>query len=163
MGVIKKPVALALGHNISNFDCGNSTLSNWLIRKALKNQVSGGSKTFVIADDKRVVGYYALASGSVERLLAPKNISRNMPEPIPVMVLGRLAVDIEYQGQSLGKGLLKDALLRCKSVAENVGVRAVLVHAISEQAKMFYRQYGFQESPIDDMTLFIAMKNIHTG
>jgi predicted GNAT family N-acyltransferase len=163
MGVINKPVVLTLEHDIYDFDCGDSTLSHWLKRKALKNQIGGGSKTFVIADNKRVIGYYALASGSVERLLAPKNVSRNMPEPIPVMVLGRLAIDIEYQGQSLGGALLKDALLRCKTVSENVGVRAVLVHAISEQAKRFYGQYGFQESPIDEMTLFLAMKSINTN
>jgi GNAT superfamily N-acetyltransferase len=143
-----------------DFDCGNDVLNDWLKKRALKNQASGASRTFVICNKGRVVGYYALSSGSVERLEAPKAIARNMPQTIPVMLLGRLAIDRDAQGQGLGAALLKDALLRVLSVAKNVGVRAILVHAISEDAKRFYLGYGFQVSPIDSMTLVLPMKNI---
>jgi predicted N-acetyltransferase YhbS len=126
----------------------------------MKNQSSGASRTFVICQDNQVVGYYALASGSVERMASPKSIARNMPEPIPVMVLGRLAIDARMQGQRLGSALLKDALLRTLSVSKNVGIRAILVHAISEDAKRFYVGYGFQVSPIDPMTLMLPVRHI---
>ena len=135
-------------------------LNDWLKKRALKNQGNGASRTFVVSVGNQVVGYYALASGSVERMESTKSIARNMPEPIPVMVLGRLAIDLSVQGQKLGGALLKDALLRTLSVAENVGIRAVLVHAISEEAKRFYLQYGFQVSPIDPMTLLLPIRHI---
>ena len=99
MGISAAPAVLVAGHETTAFDCGNTTLNNWLEKRALKNQSSGASRTFVICRDNRVVGYYALASGSVERIISPKSISRNMPEPIPVMVLGRLAIDTRMQGQ----------------------------------------------------------------
>ena len=147
-------------HEVSEFDCGNDVLNDWLLKRALKNQLSGASRTFVICQGNRVVGYYALASGSVERMAAPKPIARNMPEPIPVMVLGRLAIDIRMQRQSLGSALLKDALLRTLSVSKNVGIRAILVHAISEDARRFYLSYGFNPSPIDSMTLMLPIAHI---
>ncbi len=158
MGVITAPVLLNSDHDASLFDCGNDTLNEWLKKRALKNQSSGASRSFVICHNNRVIGYYALASGSIERLIAPGAIARNMPEPIPVTVLGRLAVDTQYQGQRLGGALLKDALLRTLSIAQNVGVRAMLVHAISEPAKRFYQDFGFQESPVDPMTLLLSMR-----
>jgi predicted GNAT family N-acyltransferase len=145
---------------MADFDCGNDTLNEWLTRRALKNQNSGASRTFVICQDNQVVGYYALASGSVERMASPKSIARNMPEPIPVMVLGRLAIDTRLQGQRLGSALLKDALLRTLSVSKNVGIRAILVHAISEDARRFYLSYGFLVSPIDTMTLMLPVRHI---
>ncbi len=160
MGVVIRPETLTEAHQSIDFDCGNDVLNDWLKKRALKNQASGASRTFVIGKEGRVVGYYALSSGSVERLEAPKAIARNMPETIPVMLLGRLAIELDAQGQGLGAALLKDALLRVLSVAKNVGVRAILVHAISEDAKRFYLGYGFQVSPIDSMTLVLPMKNI---
>lgn len=128
----------------------------------LKKSGDGASRTFVICQSDRVVGYYALASGSVERLEAPGSIARNMPDPLPVIVLGRLAVDLSMQGQRLGSSLLKDALLRVLKISQDIGVRAVLVHAISEDAKRFYLAYGFQVSPIDAMTLMLPIRHIAT-
>lgn len=160
MGISTAPTALTGSHEVSEFDCGNGALNDWLIKRALKNQSSGASRTFVICQDDRVVGYYALASGSVERIASTKSIARNMPEPIPVMVLGRLAIHNTMHGQRLGSALLKDALLRTLSVAKNVGIRAILVHAISEDAKRFYLGYGFQVSPIDPMTLMLPTRHI---
>lgn len=160
MGVITRPETLTDEHQSSDFDCGNDLLNDWLKKRALKNQVNGASRTFVICKERLVVGYYALSSGSVERIEAPKPIARNMPETIPVMFLGRLAIDSSAQGQGLGAALLKDALLRVLSVSKNVGVRAILVHVISEDAKRFYLGYGFQVSPIDSMTLVLSMGKI---
>ncbi len=160
MGVISRPTPLTANHCVSDFDCGDDALNDWLVKRALKNQTSGASRTFVICDENRVVGYYALASGSVERMASPKSITRNMPEPIPVMVLGRLAIDLKMQRQQLGAALLKDALLRTLSVSKDVGIRAVLVHAISENANQFYQSYGFQVSPIDPMTLMLPVRHI---
>ena len=160
MGISTSPTALTGSHEVSEFDCGNDVLNDWLIKRALKNQNSGANRTFVICQDNQVVGYYALASGSVERMATPKSIARNMPEPIPVMVLGRLAIAARMQGQRLGSALLKDALLRTLSVSKNIGIRAILVHAISEDAKRFYLGYGFQASPIDPMTLMLSVRHI---
>lgn len=160
MGVISSPVQLTDEQDVSEFDCGDETLNEWLVKRALKNQRTGGSRTFVVCDNNKVVGYYALASGSIERAEAPKNIARNMPQPIPAMVLARLAIDISWQGKKVGSSLLKDALLRVLAVSKNVGVRVVLVHAISEEAKIFYQRYGFLDSPIDPMTLMLPISHI---
>lgn len=137
-------------------------LFEWLIRRPLKNQQSGASRTYVICKENRVIAYYALASGSIERLIASKTIARNMPDPIPVTVLGRLAVDLQYQGQRFGAALLKNAILRTVSVSRSIGVRAILVHAITEDAKRFYANYGFKESPINKMTLMLSLQQIKT-
>ena len=98
--------------------------------------------------------------GSIERPIAPKTIARNMPDPIPVTVLGRLAIDLEFQGQRLGAALLRDSILRTVLVSRNIGVRAMLVHAISEDAKRFYASYGFKGSPINEMTLMLSLQQI---
>jgi len=160
--MISIPELLNDDHEKSQFDCGNETLNEWLIRRALKNQGSGASRTFVICNESRVIGYYALASGSIERLFAPKTIARNMPDPIPVTVLGRLAIDLQFQGQRLGAALLKDSILRTVLVSRSIGVRAMLVHAISEDAKRFYSSYGFKESLINEMTLMLPLQQIKT-
>ncbi|MDO6681055.1 GNAT family N-acetyltransferase [Oceanobacter sp. 5_MG-2023] len=160
MGALLQPMALNHTHELLGFDCGNETLNEWLIKRALKNQAGGASRTFVICSEQRVVGYYALATGSVERALTNSNFARNMPEPIPVIVLGRLAIDTRWQGKRLGAALLKDALTRVLQVSDQVGIRGVLVQAISDAAKVFYQQYGFQPSPADDMSLLISVKTI---
>lgn len=161
MGKITAPVLLTPEHDSSGFRSGNNTLDDWLIKRAWKNQENGASRTFVVCENQaEVIGYYALATGSVERTIATGNFARGMPEPIPVIVLGRLAVDQKYHGQQLGAALLKDAILRTLSIADNVGIRGLLVHAISEKAKRFYQNYGFQESKIDPMTLMFSIKNI---
>ena len=162
MGELTAPAPLTADHQVSSFDCGNDALNQWLKRRALKNQHSGASRTFVACQSQKVVGYYALATGSVERAIAPKLIARNMPELLPVMVLGRLAVDSSMQGRRLGSALLKDALLRTLRVSRDAGISAVLVHAISEEAVRFYQRYGFRPSSIESMTLMLPLRHIQT-
>jgi GNAT superfamily N-acetyltransferase len=104
-----------------------------------------------------VVGYYSLATGAVLHPVATGRSRRNMPDPIPVVLLGRLAVDRAFQGQGVGADLLRDAVLRVISAADAIGVRAILVHAVSEEAKAFYERHGFRASAIEPMTLMITM------
>ncbi len=160
MGEIAGPELLSTEHQLDQFDCGNKLLNDWLVKRAISNQKSGASRTFVICRRKQVVGYYALSSGSVERISVPKSISRNMPESVPVLVLGRLAIDESCQRKRLGASLLKNALLRTCHVSNSIGVRALLMHAISDQARRFYMNYGFIESPSDPMTLLLSVKHI---
>lgn len=158
MGIVSSPSPLHENHQYAEFDCGRNSLDEWLKKRAIKNQDSGASRTFVISSKKKVVGYYTLASGSVERLNTPGIISRNMPEAIPVTVLGRLAIDKQFQGRHLGSALLKDAIQRTALISKDVGVRALLVHALDDHAKTFYLQYDLLESPIDSLTLFLSCK-----
>src|SRR5207253_7128415 len=144
-------------HDLEGFDSGVAALDDWLRRHALANEQAGGSRTYVVRAGGRVVGYYALATGAVAPAAAPGRVRRNMPDPVPVMVLGRLAVDRAYQARGLGAGLLRDAILRTVQAAELGGIRAILVHAISEDAKRFYERHGFVVSPIDPMTLMITI------
>jgi len=155
---MQAPQSLAQMHDLSIFDCGEPVLNEWLKRRAFANQVSGASRTFVVSGERnQVLAYYSLAAGAIALGEAIGSVRRNMPDPIPVMVLGRLAVDRSCQGQQLGSALLKDALLRTVSVAENVGIRALLVHAINDAAKQFYVQRGFQQSPINPYTLMLKL------
>lgn len=155
---MQAPQPLAQIHDLSIFDCGEPVLNEWLKRRAFANQVSGASRTFVVAGERnQVLAYYSLAAGAIALGEAIGSVRRNMPDPIPVMVLGRLAVDCSCQGKQLGSALLKDALLRTVNVAENVGIRALLVHAINDAAKQFYIQRGFQQSPINPYTLMLKL------
>jgi ribosomal protein S18 acetylase RimI-like enzyme len=152
------PVSLSASHRLDEFACGETSLDDWLKRRALVNHLSGASRTFVVADpEQRVVGYYAMAAGAVAHQLATAPIRRNMPDPVPVMVLARLAVHTQAQGLQLGASLLQDAVNRSVAVSHNAGVRALLVHAISERAKQFYESYGFQVSPTHPMTLMLRL------
>ena len=151
------PEKLQAEHDVSAFDCGEPVLNDWLRRHALQNQQSGASSTYVILDEMRVVGYYSLAAGSVARERAPGRVRRNVPDPVPVVVLGRLAVDRTFQGRGLGSALLRDAVLRALQAADIIGVRAILVHALSEQAKRFYQERGFAPSPMNPMTLMVTI------
>jgi GNAT superfamily N-acetyltransferase len=159
MGAITAPEPITPSHLIEAFACGIPVLDDWLRRRALKNEVSGASRTFVVCHDGQVVGYYALATGSVEHRDAPGKLRRNMPDPIPMIVLGRLAVDQQWQRAGIGRGLLKDAVLRSVSVSQQAGVKALLVHVLSEDAKTFYVRNGFLESPLDPMTLIISLQD----
>lgn len=155
---MQAPQPLAQIHDLSIFDCGEPLLNEWLKRRAFANQVSGASRTFVVSGERnQALAYYSLAAGAIALGEAIGSVRRNMPDPIPVMVLGRLAVDRTCQGQQLGSALLKDALLRTVSVAQNVGIRALLVHAINDKAKQFYAQRGFQQSPINPYTLMLKL------
>lgn len=151
------PEKLQPEHDLSKFDCGEPVLNDWLRRRALQNQQSGASSTYVVLDRMRVAGYYSLAAGSVARETAPGRVRRNAPDPVPVVVLGRLAIDRNYQGQGLGRALLRDAILRILQAADIIGVRAVLVHALSEEAKRFYEECGFTALPINPLTLMITL------
>lgn len=152
------PVPLTSEHIVNSFDCGAASLDDWLKRRALANQSSGASRTFVVANDvHQVMGYYALAAGAVAHSDAPRSVRQNMPDPVPVMVLARLAVDSKAQGMKLGAALLQDALKRCVLVSQNTGVRAMLVHALDDNARRFYEYYGFKASPAHSMTLMLPI------
>lgn len=151
------PQKLSSDFDIANFDCGEPSLDDWLRKRAAQNEESGASRTYVVLAGSRVAGYHSLAVGALAHEIAPGRIKRNMPDPVPMMVLGRLAVDREFQGRGLGQGLLRDAILRTTQVAEIAGIRGLLVHAINESAKRFYLQYGFIASPLNPMTLMITM------
>jgi len=157
MSEIRAPEKLNSEHDLSQFYCGETTLDDWLRKRALQNEESGASRTYVACLEKRVVGYFALAAGAVAHAEAPGRVRRNMPDPVPVMVIGRLAVDQTVQGQALGPALLRDAVLRTLQAAEIAGIRAILVHAISERAKRSYEKWGFIASPIEPMTLMITL------
>jgi len=152
---LSAPVKLALEHDLSPFDSGVPALDDWLRKRALPNEDSGASRTYVVCDGARVVGYYSLAVGAVSHAEASGRLRRNMPDPIPVMILARLAVDRACQGHRIGTGLLRDAVLRTAQAAAIAGIRGILVHAISAAAKRFYESYGFIASPVDPMTLVI--------
>jgi GNAT superfamily N-acetyltransferase len=110
-----------------------------------------------VCEANTVLAYYALSAGALAASQATGNVRRNMPDPIPVLVLARLAIDIHHQGKGLGKALLKDAVLRAQRVAQEVGVRALLVHAIDDAAKAFYLKHGFSQSPIAPLTLMLRI------
>jgi GNAT superfamily N-acetyltransferase len=155
------PEPLAASHRLDDFECGEAVLDDWLKRRALANQSSGASRSFVVTDqDSRVCGYYAMAAGAVSRQLATSGVRRSMPDPVPIMVLARLAVDRRTQGQHLGASLLQDAVNRAVAVSQNAGVRALLVHALHEKAKQFYEHYGFQPSPTHPMTLMLRLSSV---
>lgn len=151
------PDKLSPNHDLSHFQCGEPTLDDWLRRRALGNEESGASRTYVLCFENRVVAYYALAVGAVTHADAPGRVRRNMPDPVPVMVIGRLAIDQSMQGQSIGASLLRDAILRTIQASEIAGIRAILVHAISDRARRFYEKWGFIPSPVDPMTLMISL------
>lgn len=159
MGEISSPAVLSEDHIINAFNSGETELDDWLKQRALKNQTNNASRTFVVHVEKKVVGYYSLATGSATCNEAPGKVRRNMPNPIPVMVLGRLAVDKAWQQHGVGRGLLKDALLRTIQVSQNVAVKALLLHTISDTAKYFYKRFGFIESPVSPSTLMLPLKD----
>ena len=156
--MLSAPQPLNATHLLNDFECGEPSLDEWLKRRAMSNQQNGASRTFVVVDEEnRVRGFYAMAAGAVSHLQATSSVRRNMPDPIPVMVLGRLAVDCRAQGIKVGASLLQDAVKRAIAVSQNTVVRALLVHALHEQAKQFYEHYGFQQSPQYPMTLLLRI------
>lgn len=158
---LSAPQPLSAFHLTDEFECGEAVLDEWLRRRAMANQLSGASRTFVVADqDHRIFGYYAMAAGAVSHQMATSSVRRNMPNPIPVMVLARLAVDRRAQGIKLGASLLQDAVTRAVAVSHNAGVRALLVHAIHDRARQFYEHYGFQVSPMHAMTLMLRLNSV---
>lgn len=160
---LRAPEPLTEQHDPSAFDCGNEALDRWLRLRALKNQASGASRTFVVCDGLQVRAYYALAAGAVALNEAPARLRRNMPDPIPMAVLARLAIDRSLQGCGLGRALVRDALLRVLTAGESIGIRGLLVHAISEPALRFYQHVGFDPSPIDPMTLMVTLADLRAN
>ena len=155
------PQPLASHHSLEHFSSGQAVLDTWLKRRAMANQLRGASRTFVVTDKTdAVLGYYAMAAGAVALQAASSTVRRNMPDPIPVLVLARLAVDKQVQGMQLGAALLQDAVKRALHVAQHTGVRALLVHALHERAKSFYLHYGFQVSPVDPMVLMLRLSSV---
>ena len=151
------PEKLSIGHDLSTFESGELVLDEWLRLRAAKNELSGASRTYVACCGKKAAGFYSLAVGAIAHDQAPGRIKRNTPDPIPVMILRRLAVDRSFQGIGVRPGLLRDALSRTIQAAEIAGIQAFLAHAISEEAKRFYLRFGFVESPIDRMTVMISL------
>lgn len=152
---------LTEAHDTAGFDCGTPELTVWLRRYALLNHRAGAARVFVVHRDGRVVGYYALSAGSVERERAPGRVKKGLARhPIPVILLARLAVDRRQHGKGLGKVLLKDALIRAARAAAEIGARAVLVHAKDEEAREFYAHFDFEPSPTDPLHLFLLMKDL---
>ena len=142
---------------MAEFDCGRPALDAWLVSRAFRNEREGGSRTYVVSDDGVVIGYYCLAAGSVMHRAAPGRIRRNLPEPIPVVLLGRLAVTRSHHGRGIARALVRDALLRTLQAAEIAGIRALIVHSLDEDAAAFYRHLGFVESPIDPLVLMLPL------
>lgn len=157
---LARPEPLAAHHDTTAFACGVESLDRWLQQRALKNQASGASRTFVVCEGRRVVAYYALTSSAVATAAATGRLRRNMPDPIPVVVLGRLAIDQSLQGSGLGRALVRDACLRVMAAADAVGIRGMVVHALSATAQVFYEQLGFESSPVDSMTLMATIADL---
>jgi GNAT superfamily N-acetyltransferase len=140
------------------FDCGVDVLNTWLKRRALLNHLSGASRTYVAMSGKRIAAYYCLSAGSIQHAAASGKVRHNMPDPIPVLVLGRLAVDVGFQKRGVGPILLLHALERTQEVTKVAGIRALLLHAKDEVAAEFYKRFGFVESPLDPLMLILRRK-----
>jgi GNAT superfamily N-acetyltransferase len=159
---LSPPQSLSAAHALDAFECGEASLDDWLKRRALKNQASGASRCFVLCERDAVIGFYSLSAGGIHHEGAPKPMRRNMPDPLPILLLGRLAIDRRHHNQGLGRALLRDAMLRAVRVAADAGVFAILVHALSEQAKRFYLSRGFVESPLQPMTLLMTLATVRS-
>ena len=160
MNGLSGPDLLTEAHVVDGFDCGEDHLNTWLRRRARRNQAAGSSRTWVVADDERVVGFYASSAAVLLRASATRRAARNQPDPLPALLLGRLAVDQKHQGRGLGAALLKHFLLKSIEIADVTGVRVLLVHAKDQSAAAFYQRYGFEPSPIDDLTLMLLVKDL---
>jgi GNAT superfamily N-acetyltransferase len=161
----KKPLSaiekLAKHHDLSSFDCGKPSLNDWLHRFALTNQQNDSARTYVLHRDSRVVGYYSLSAGAVRKEESPERVAKGLARhPIGVILLARLAVDRTERGTGLGKTLLIDALSRALAASDAIGARAVLVHALDEEAAAFYKKFGFEPSPLDRKQLMLLIKNL---
>jgi GNAT superfamily N-acetyltransferase len=144
VGTITAPEPLNPRHDVSQFDCGAASLNTWLQRKARLNEAKGGARTYVVCDGDRVVAFYSLAASSVERRRVSSRVGRSMPEPVPVILMGQIAVHASYQGRGLGSDLLVDAGKRSLAVAEVIGARAIIVQALNDRAASFYLRWGFR-------------------
>lgn len=157
---LRGPEPLGAQHRLEEFDCGKPALNDWLLRHARQAQGSGSAKTFVVADDDRVAGYFSLTVGQIDKLDAPERIRKGMGQyPLPVVILARLAVSVQDQGRGIGFGLLQDAIRRTMLIAEQAGIRAMLTHPIDEEAARFYTRFGFIASPLREQQLLLLLKD----
>jgi GNAT superfamily N-acetyltransferase len=157
--VYSQPRPIAEDYNTSSFDCGEPSLNDYLSKRALGNYVQGASRCYVSCRDARVVGYYALASASIQHADVTGKMRRNMPDPLPAILLSRLAIDRPEQGSGLGKNLLRDAILRSVEASELIGVRALIVPALNDTARAFYTHFDFEPSPTDPLHLLLPIKD----
>lgn len=151
------PAPLGDDHDLSRFSCGESILDDWLRGRAGKNEQIGASRTYVVCEEKKVAAYYSLAVGSLEHKYFPGPVKRNMPHPVPVMILARLVVDKRYAVKNIGTALLRDAVLRTLQVSHIAGLRALVVHALHAKAAAFYANRGFLVFPIEPLSLFLPL------
>lgn len=158
--ILAAPEPLSSRHDLDHFASGVDSLDQWLRRRAARNQSTGASRSYVACAGRRAVGYYALASSAVTVDVAAGRFRRNMPDPVPVVVLGRLAVDRAWQGRGLGRALVRDACLRTCQAADTIGIRGMLVHALSDEVRGFYRHVGFDASPLDPMLLMVTLADL---
>lgn len=156
-GRISPPERLGVNHDLTQFSCSEPSLDHWLRNRALQNEKSGASRTYVVCAGGCVVGYYVLAAGAVAHTEATSRAKGNMPDTVPVILIGRLAIDSRFQGRGIGADLLRDAVLRTLQAADIAGIRAILVSAISPNAKRFYERYGFISSPANPQILMITV------
>jgi GNAT superfamily N-acetyltransferase len=157
---LSTPQPLDARHRLEEIDCGKPALTEWLLRHARQAQGSGSARTFVVCDGDRVAGYYSLTVGQIDTLEAPERVRRGMGQyPIPLIILARLAVDLDYQKRGLGFSLLQDAIRRAIAVAEHAGIRALLTHPLDAEAEAFYRRFGFEPTPENERQLILLLKD----
>lgn len=156
--MLSAPTLLTKEARLDGFACGIDSLDDWLKKRAYPNQISGASRTYVVKENDNVIGYYCLASGALALNSAPSAIRRNMPDPVPLAILGRFAIDKSHQNKGLGVALLQDAVIRTAQAADILGIRGLLVHALSDDVKAFYQHHGFIASPTQPMTLILSLK-----
>jgi predicted N-acetyltransferase YhbS len=159
-----RPVPLTAEHQVDRFESRNAALDEWLRAHALDNE-GKASRTYVLTargaeQAGNVVAYYTLAYGSVIRSEVPKKIRQGLPNPVPVMVLGRLAVDWRHAGKGIGPSLLREAMQRTLEASRIAGLRALIVHAIDDDAIGFYARYGFQTFPGGTRTMFLPLETL---
>jgi predicted N-acetyltransferase YhbS len=157
---LSAPALLAEHHEVTAFNSGEDSLDRWLKKRARANQVEGASRTFVACEGNRVIGFYALSSGAMTAGSVPGRFRRNMPDPIPVVLLGRLAADSAWQDKGVGRSLFRDAAMRVSQAADTIGIRGIVVHALSESARSFYLKLGFTECPHEPMILVVTLKDL---
>lgn len=145
--------------DLDSFECGEADLNEYLRKRAIANHRGGAGTCYITEKDGRVVGYFVITMGSVQRVDATHRVGNFMPDPVPVVLLARLAVDQKEQGHRLGAQLLRAAIVKSVEVSELIGARAILVHALHDRARTFYQHFGFEASPTDPLHLFLLMKD----
>lgn len=157
------PQRISQTHILESFDCGEISLNDWLQKRSLKNDLGDASRTYVVCCENTVVAYYSLHLGCIQHSEAVRKIKRNMPNPIPAIVLGRLAVDVNHQGQGLARALIKDMFLRSLQVSDLAGNKAVLVKALNDKVAAFYQSFGFVPSKTDPLLLMKAISEVRAS